>query len=45
MKMERPVILIVEDDPNDQYLIKAAFKQIGVNDPIYAVNDGAEAMA
>jgi CheY-like chemotaxis protein len=43
--MQRPIILIVEDDLNDQFLLKTAFKQIGVNDPIYVVNDGTEAIA
>jgi len=45
MRMQRPIILIVEDDLNDQFLLKTAFKHIGVRDPIYTVNDGAEAIA
>ena len=43
--MLRPVILIVDDDSNDQLLIKTAFKQIGVTDPIFSANDGVEALA
>jgi CheY-like chemotaxis protein len=45
MKKYHATILIVEDDPNDQFLIKEALKQIGVTDPIQAVGSGAEAIA
>ena len=45
MKKFHATILIVEDDPNDQLLIKHAFRQIGVIDPIQIVGDGAEAIA
>jgi CheY-like chemotaxis protein len=38
-------ILVVEDDPNDQFLIERAFRQIGVTDPIQIVGDGEEAIA
>jgi CheY-like chemotaxis protein len=44
MKKLHPTILIVDDDQNDQFLIKNAFKKIGVTDPIHAVDDGAEAI-
>src|SRR5687768_9587818 len=44
MKKLHPTILIVDDDQNDQFLIKNAFKKIGVTDPIHAVGDGAEAI-
>lgn len=37
--------MIVEDDPADQFLIKHAFRAIGVTDPIQYVCDGAEAIA
>jgi CheY-like chemotaxis protein len=45
MKIKEPVILIVEDDVNDQFLFKAAFKKIGVDCHVYTVGDGAEAIA
>src|SRR5437868_11249731 len=38
-------ILVVEDDPNDQFLIERAFRDIGVTDPIQVVGDGEEAIA
>ena len=37
--------MIIEDDPNDQFLIEQAFRKIGVTDPIQVVSDGAEAIA
>jgi len=45
MKKYHATILIVEDDPNDQFLIERAFRTIGVTDPIQMVADGAEAIA
>lgn len=45
MKMKRAIILIVDDDTNDQFLIKTAFREIGVKDPIYSVSDGTEAIS
>ena len=45
MKKYHATILIVEDDPNDRFLIERAFRAIGVRDPIQLVNDGAEAIA
>jgi len=45
MKKGHGSILIVEDNPAEQLLIKEAFEQIGVQDPIYTVNDGSEAIA
>jgi len=45
MKMRRAVILIVDDDPNDRFLIKTAFREAGVTDTIHDVEDGAEAIA
>jgi CheY-like chemotaxis protein len=44
MKKYYATILIVDDDPNDQFLIERAFRTIGVTDPIQAVSDGAEAI-
>ncbi len=45
MKKETPTILVVEDDPNDQFLLRRAFKKIGVTSPIHLVNNGLEAIA
>jgi len=45
MKKYNATVLVVEDDPNDQFLIQHAFREIGVIDPIHYVGDGAEAIA
>jgi len=45
MKKYNATIMVVEDDPNDQFLIEHAFREIGVIDPIHYVGDGAEAIA
>src|ERR1044071_5555269 len=45
MIIKHPIILIVEDDVNDQFLMKTAFKKIGMDCPIYTVGDGTEAVA
>jgi len=45
MKKYHATILVVEDDPNDQFLVEHAFRKIGVTDPIQVVGDGAEAIA
>ena len=42
-RLER-LILVVEDDDNDQRLLKWAFLKAGVDQPIHFVHDGAEAM-
>ncbi|HEX3624642.1 MAG TPA: response regulator [Verrucomicrobiae bacterium] len=42
--MNMPVVLIVDDDANDRFLLQSAFLQIGLSDPIHAVADGAEAI-
>lgn len=42
--MKRAIILVAEDDPNDQFLIKTAFKKIGVSDPVQCASDGVEAI-
>ena len=44
MRKIHPTILVVDDDENDQYLIRAAFKKVGVTDPIHVVGDGSEAI-
>lgn len=45
MKKYHATILVIEDDPNDQFLIERAFRKIGVTDPIQIVGDGLEAIA
>ncbi|MDB6095524.1 MAG: response regulator receiver protein [Verrucomicrobia bacterium] len=37
--------MIVDDDPNDLVFIEKAFRDIGVTDPIHAINGGREAIA
>lgn len=37
-------ILLVEDDPNDIFLIKRAFEKAKILNPIYVVEDGEEAI-
>ena len=45
MKKRTPTILVVEDDPNDQFLLTRGFKKIGVTTPIHLVGNGLEAIA
>src|SRR5687767_6468716 len=45
MKKYNATIMIVDDDPNDLFLIERAFRKIGVTDPIQTVNGGLEAIA
>ncbi|SDU26586.1 CheY chemotaxis protein or a CheY-like REC (receiver) domain [Verrucomicrobium sp. GAS474] len=45
MKKENPTILMVEDDPNDQFLMTRGFRKVGVTTPIHIVNNGLEAIA
>jgi len=45
MKKYHATLLIVDDDPDDRYLIERSFRAIGVTDPIRSVAGGAEAMA
>lgn len=42
--MKRPVILIVEDDAEDRYLLQNAFEHIGVTDTVHTAGDGQEAV-
>jgi CheY-like chemotaxis protein len=37
-------ILLVEDDPNDVWLVKHAFHSAGITNPLRIVNDGQEAV-
>ena len=45
MKNYNATIMIVDDDPNDLFLIERAFRRIGVTEPIQTVNGGREAIA
>ncbi len=45
MKHYHATIMIVDDDPNDRFLIERAFRKIGVMDPIQTLNGGREAIA
>ena len=40
----RPVILLVDDNPHDVVLIRLAFRKVGIIDTIQLVKDGTEAM-
>lgn len=40
----RPVILLVDDNPHDVVLIRLAFRKVGIIDTIQLVKDGVEAM-
>src|SRR5687767_1280686 len=37
-------ILLVEDDPNDVWLVKHAFQSAGISNPLRIVSDGQEAI-
>ncbi|MDB6058653.1 MAG: response regulator receiver protein [Verrucomicrobiales bacterium] len=45
MKVQEPAILVVEDDFNDQLLIRVAFKKINHKILVHIVNNGKEAIA
>ena len=45
MKTYQTAILVVEDDANDQELIKVAFGGLGLTSAVHFVNDGREAIA
>ncbi len=45
MKRATGSILIVDDSPSEQLLIKEAFRDLGVMDVIHIANDGEEAIA
>jgi CheY-like chemotaxis protein len=38
------MILLVEDDPNDTFLLKRAFQKTGIDLPVHVCTDGAEAI-
>jgi CheY-like chemotaxis protein len=39
------IILVAEDDPDDRMLIKDAFEESGLRNPVHFVEDGEELMA
>jgi CheY-like chemotaxis protein len=45
MKTYHATILVIDDDPNDLFLIERGFRKIGVTDPIQCVRGGREAIA
>ncbi len=45
MKKYHTTIMVVDDDPNDLFLIERAFRAIGVEDPIHKISGGREAIA
>ena len=45
MGLERYLILLVEDDPNDIILIKRAFEKARITNPLQVVEDGEEAIS
>jgi CheY-like chemotaxis protein len=44
VELRKPVILIVDDDANDRFLMQTAFSNIGVSEAVYSVGGGAEAI-
>jgi CheY-like chemotaxis protein len=45
MGLERYLILLVEDDPNDIILIKRAFEKANITNPLQVVENGEEAIS
>jgi len=45
MKKYNGTLLVIEDNPNDQELIKIAFEKLAVKAPIHFLNSGLEAIA
>jgi CheY-like chemotaxis protein len=45
MKLDKMVLLIIDDDPSDLLLIEKAFRQNGVTDKILLVDSGDKALA
>jgi CheY-like chemotaxis protein len=43
--VKRGSVLIVEDNPTENMLIRSAFEDLGVTERVYAVDDGDEAIA
>lgn len=45
MKTTPPAVLLVEDNPDDAFLIRRAFKKAGLANPLQVVGDGEQAVA
>src|SRR5436853_3969726 len=45
MKNRPPAILIIEDDPDDKFLVVHAFQEISPNDPLHLERNGLESIA
>ena len=45
MKSELPVIVLIEDNPDDETLTLRAFKQHGIANEVVVLRDGVEALA
>jgi DNA-binding response OmpR family regulator len=45
MASHNPLILLVEDDPNDMFLIRRAFKKVDLNQQLFGVWDGKQAIS
>lgn len=45
MRKYHAMILLVDDDENDLFLVQKAFRDVGVTQPIYLAHGGEEALA
>jgi CheY-like chemotaxis protein len=45
MQNRNPVILLVDDDPDDRFLIRRSFERLGIENPLIEAHDGQEAIA
>ncbi len=45
MPHRNQVVLLIDDDPNDRFLIRRSFQKLGIENPLHEVTDGTEAIA
>jgi CheY-like chemotaxis protein len=45
MPQRNPVILLVDDDANDRFLIQRSLQKMGIENPVFEAKDGAQAIA
>lgn len=45
MPNRNPVILLIDDDPDDRFLVRRSFERLGIENPLIEVHDGQEAIA
>jgi CheY-like chemotaxis protein len=45
MPNRNQVVLLIDDDPNDRFLIRRSFERLGIENPLHEVTDGAQAIA